>query len=59
MPYQLKTVRGHRSRIKHQLYRVRIYAEGLTADWDGTFWKNKKEVKESLHIARGGIKQAL
>lgn len=32
-----------------------MYAEGLTADWNGTFWKNKKEVKEALRIAQGEL----
>ncbi len=53
--YKLKTIRGHKYRINSQLYRVRMYAEGLTADWNGTFWKNKKEVKEALRIAQGEL----
>lgn len=53
--YELKTVRGRKFRIKSQLYRIRLYAEGLTSDWEGTFWKNKKQVREALRIAQGEL----
>lgn len=47
--------RGCKIKIRHQLYRVRMYTEGLTADWEGTFWKDKKAVKESLRMATGEL----
>ena len=55
MPYELKTLAGRKRRINYQLYRVRLYTEGLTADWDGTFWKNKKEVLRSLRVLTGEL----
>lgn len=53
--YKLKTAKGHKFRINRQLYRIRMYAEGLTADWNGTFWKNKKQVREALRISKGEL----
>lgn len=47
--------RGCRRRIKYGLYRVRLFTEGLTADWEGTFWKNKKAVRNEMLIAQGEL----
>lgn len=46
---------GCRHRIQRCLYRVRMYDKGLNSDWDGTFWKDKKKVKESLIMEQGEL----
>jgi len=45
-------IAGCKNRIKRRLYHVRRYSEGLTADWEGTFWKDKNKVKAALQEQR-------
>ncbi len=47
---------GCKNRIRWQLSHVRKYADGLTnTAWEGTFWKNKKAVREALRMAQADL----
>jgi hypothetical protein len=45
-----KRVNTWRFHINGKLREIRIWTEALTADWEGTYWKNKKKVLDDLRI---------